>query len=69
MRGWHRGWLHTNDPLIDLVEAVVNNDEHYVMSIRCKVQDLNPNKAELVGIVGDARYIDVYVERPNGKRE
>lgn len=66
MRGWHRVWLHVNDPLIDLSHAVVNNDEHYVMSSGCKIQDLNPNKLELVGIIGDSTFIDVFVEMPNG---
>jgi hypothetical protein len=68
MPGWHRIWLHTNDPLIDFTGAIVNNDEHYIMSTGCKVQDLNANKLELSGIVGDSTYIDVLVVRPSGKK-
>ncbi|HSR34137.1 MAG TPA: hypothetical protein VLY63_26520, partial [Anaerolineae bacterium] len=69
MRGWHRIWLHTNDSLIDFAGAIVNNDEHYIMSTGCKVQDLNPNKLELTGIVGDSTYIDVLVVKSNGKKK
>jgi hypothetical protein len=68
MTGWHRIWLHTNDPLISFAGAIVNNDEHYIMSTGCKVQDLNPNKLERTGIIGDSTYIDVLVVRPSGKK-
>jgi hypothetical protein len=68
MTGWHRIWLHTNDPLIDFTGAVVNNDEHYIMSTGCQVQDLNENKQELVGIVGNSTYIDVEVMEPSGNK-
>ena len=61
-------WLHTNDPLIDFTGAIVNNDEHYIMSTGCMVQELNHNKLELTGIVGDSTYIDVEVVRPSGKK-
>jgi hypothetical protein len=64
--GWHRIWLHLNDPLISLSGAIVNNDEHYIMSTGCMVQELNKNKQELVGIIGDSTYIDVLVKLPNG---
>jgi len=67
MDGWHRVWLHINDPLISFSGAIVNNDEHYVMTSGCKAQDLNKNKLELTGIIGDSSYIDVFVEKPNGK--
>lgn len=67
--GWHRIWLHTNDPLISFSGTIVNNDEHYIMSSGCMVQELNPNKLELTGIIGDSTYIDVLVVRPNGKRK
>jgi len=67
MPGWHRIWLHTNDPLISFSGAIVNNDEHYIMTSGCMAQELNQNKQELVGIIGDSTYIDVLVERPNGK--
>jgi len=67
MPGWHRIWLHTNDPLIDFTGAIVNNDEHYIMTTGCMAQELNKNKQELVGIVGNSTYIDVLVERPKGK--
>lgn len=66
MPGWHRIWLHVNDPLIDFTGAIVNNDEHYIMSTGCMAQELNQNKQDLVGIIGDSTYIDVLVERPNG---
>jgi len=69
MPGWHRIWLHVNDPQISFTGAIVNNDEHYIMSTGCKVQDISANKLELTGIVGDSTYIDVYVERPSGKKK
>lgn len=66
MAGWHRIWLHLNDPLISLSGAEVNNDEHYIMTSGCKVQDLNKNKQSLVGIIGNSTYIDVYVKASTG---
>jgi hypothetical protein len=69
MRGWHRIWLHTNDPLISFSGAIVNNDEHYIMTSGCMAQELNPNKLELTGIIGDSTYIDVLVVKPNGKKK
>ncbi len=69
MPGWHRIWLHTNDPLIDLSFAEINNDEHYIITTGCKAQDLNQNKLDLSGIVGDSTFIDVYVEKPKGKKK
>jgi hypothetical protein len=69
MRGWHRIWLHTNDPLISFSGAIVNNDEHYIMTTGCMAQELNKNKQDLVGIIGDSTYIDVEVLKPNGKRK
>ena len=68
MPGWHRIWLHTNDPLISFSGAIVNNDEHYIMSTGCMAQELNPNKLELTGIIGDSTYIDVLVVEPKGKK-
>ena len=68
MPGWHRIWLHTNDPLISFSGAIVNNDEHYIMSTGCMVQELNPNKLELTGIIGNSTYIDVEVVKANGKK-
>ena len=38
------------------------------MSTGCMVQELNPNKLELSGIVGDSTCIDVQVVRPSGKK-
>jgi hypothetical protein len=67
LAGWHRIWLHFNDPLLTLSGAVVNNDEHYVMTTGCMAEGLNQNKAELVGVVGNSTYIDVLVALPNGK--
>lgn len=69
MTGWHRIWLHLNDPLISLSGAIVNNDEHYIMTSGCMAQKLNENKLELTGIIGDSTYIDVLVKKPNGKRK
>jgi hypothetical protein len=69
MPGWHRIWLHVNDPMIDFSGAIVNNDEHYIMSTGCMVQELNQNKLALVGIIGDSTYIDVLVERPSGGKK
>ncbi len=66
MPGWHRIWLHTNDPLISFTGAIVNNDEHYILTSGCMAQTLNPNKLELTGIIGDSTYIDVLVVRPSG---
>lgn len=68
MTGWHRIWLHLNDPLISLSGAIVNNDEHYIMTSGCMAQTLNPNKLALTGIVGDSTYIDVLVQRPSGNK-
>ena len=68
MTGWHRIWLHTNDPLISFEGAIVNNDEHYIMTSGCMAQTLNENKLALVGIVGDSTYIDVEVMRPSGNK-
>jgi hypothetical protein len=69
MPGWHRVWLHTNDPQISFSGAIVNNDEHYIMSTGCMVQELNKNKLELTGIIGDSTFIDVLVLRPSGKNK
>jgi len=69
MTGWHRIWLHTNDPLISFSGAIVNNDEHYIMTSGCMAQELNENKLILVGIVGNSTYIDVEVMRPSGKKK
>ena len=66
MTGWHRIWIHFNDPLIDLSYAIVNNDEHCIMSTGCMVQELNKNKQELVGIVDNNTYIDEEVFAPSG---
>jgi hypothetical protein len=66
MPGWHRIWLHVNDPLISFSGAIVNNDEHYIMTSGCMAQTLNPNKLELTGIQGNSTYIDVLVVRPGG---
>jgi hypothetical protein len=66
MPGRHRIWLHTNDPLISFSGAIVNNDEHYIMTTGCMAQTLNPNKLDLTGIVGNSTYIDVLVVRPSG---
>jgi len=61
MPGWHRVWLHLNDPLISFSDAIVNNDEHYIMTTGCQVQELSPNKQELTGIIGESTFIDVLV--------
>jgi len=61
MSGWHRIWMHFTDPLISLSGAIVNNDEHYIMSTGYMAEPLNKNKEELVGVVGDSTFIDVYV--------
>lgn len=69
MTGWHRIWLHLNDPLISLSGAIVNNDEHYIMTSGCMAQELNKNKLELTGVIGDSTYIDVQVMKPSGKNK
>jgi len=69
MTGWHRIWLHLNDPLISLSGAIVNNDEHYIMTSGCMAQELNENKLELTGVIGNSTYIDVEVKRPSGKNK
>ncbi|KUK49371.1 MAG: hypothetical protein XD74_0041 [Actinobacteria bacterium 66_15] len=69
MPGWHRVWLHTNDPLISLQGAIVNNDEHYIMSTGFLAEELTKNKLELSGIVGDSTFIDVLVVKPNGGKK
>lgn len=68
MPGWHRIWMHFNDPQISLSGAIVNNDEHYIMSSGYMAEGLNKNKEALVGIVGDSTYVDVYVYPPSGGR-
>ena len=68
MPGWHRIWIHFNDPQISLSGAIVNNDEHYIMSSGYMAEGLNKNKEALVGIVGDSTYVDVYVYPPSGGR-
>jgi hypothetical protein len=67
MTGWHRIWIHFTDPLIDLSYAIVNNDEHYIMSSGFMAEPLNKNKLELVGIVGNSTFIDVEVMKPSGR--
>src|SRR5690606_32646686 len=69
MPGWHRVWLHTNDPLISFEGAIVNNDEHYIMSTGFMAEEISPNKLELTGIVGESTFIDVLVVQPNGGRK
>lgn len=69
MSGWHRIWMHFNDPLISLEGAIVNNDEHYIMSTGYMAEELSKNKQELVGIVGNSTFIDVYVYPANGGRK
>jgi hypothetical protein len=69
MPGWHRIWLNTFDPLISFEGAIINNDEHYIMSTGCMAQELSPNKLEHSGIIGNSTFIDVLVERPKGKRK
>ena len=39
------------------------------MSTGCMVQELNKNKLELSGIVGNSTYIDVIVVKPSGKKK
>lgn len=68
MPGWHRIWLHLNDPLITLEGAIVNNDEHYIMTSGYMAEPLSQNKLDLVGVVGDSTFIDVYVFPPSGRR-
>lgn len=66
MEGVHRIWLHVTDPLITLEGAIVNNDEHYVMSTLCgPAEFLAPNKIALTGIIGDSTFINVTVKKPN----
>ena len=69
MPGWHRIWLHLDDPLISLSGAIINNDEHYDMETGNKLEDLSPNKLELSGIDDDSTYIDVLVVRTSGNRK
>ncbi len=66
MTGEHR-WLHITDPMISLSGAIVNNDEHYVMSTECGAAEfLAPNKIAKTGIIGNSTFIDVLVKMPNG---
>lgn len=67
MPGVHRIWLHFNDPLISFSGAVINDDEHYIMSSGVEAEPLNKNKAEMSGIVGDSTFIEVLVVKPAGK--
>ena len=39
------------------------------MSTGCMVQELNPNKLELTGIIGDSTYIDVLVDEAQRQEE
>lgn len=66
MEGVHRIWLHVTDPLITFEGAIINNDEHYVMSTLCGPAELlAPNKIALTGIIDNSTFIDVTVKKPN----
>lgn len=69
MPGVHRIWFHFQDPLISLAGAIVNDDDHYIMSSGCKAEDLSHNKLAMSGIVGNSTYIDVLVLKPSGGKK
>ena len=67
-------WVDADgDGVVDDSEWVLDydldDDEHYIMSTGCMVQELNQNKLELTGIIGDSTYIDVLVVRPSGGKK
>lgn len=69
MAGSHRIWLHLNDPLIEFEGAKINDDDHLIMSLGLEAEEINHNKAEMSGIVGNSTYIDVLVVKPNGRKK
>jgi hypothetical protein len=66
MTGVHRIWFHVTDPLIDLTWAKVNNDEHYIFTTGCMVEELSPGKILKSGVIGNSTFVDVLVKNPNG---
>jgi hypothetical protein len=66
MAGLHRITLYVSDPLISFEGAVVNNDEHYVMTTGAMAQRLSSNKVGLSWVQGNVTWIDVDVVAPSG---
>ena len=69
MPGTHRIWLHVNDPLISFSGAIINDDDHYIMSSGCMAATLNQHKLAKSGIVGNSTFIDVLVVKPSGSKK
>jgi hypothetical protein len=65
--GWHRITLTINDPNINLVNADVENDEHFDMTTGIQLEELSWHKKELSGVFYNTTYIDVYVLPKGGK--
>lgn len=66
MPGTHRITFYVEDPLITFEGALVNNDEHYVMTTGAMAQTLSTNKEGLSWVQGDVTWIDVDVVAPSG---
>jgi len=66
MPGLHRITFYVEDPLITFEGALVNNDEHYVMTTGALAQTLSTNKEGLSWVQGDVTWIDVDVVAPSG---
>lgn len=66
MEGVHRIYFYMLDPNISFEGAIINNDEHYVMSTECgPAEYLSPNTINKSVVIGNVTWIDVLVKKPN----
>jgi hypothetical protein len=67
MEGVHRIYFYMLDPKIRFDGAIINNDEHYVMSTLCgPAEQLSPNTINKSVISSyNTTWIDVLVKKPN----
>lgn len=66
MEGVHRIYFYMLDPKISFDGAIINNDEHYVMSTLCGPAELlSPNTINKSVVLGQVTWIDVLVKKPN----
>lgn len=64
--GTHRIYFYMLDPKISFAGAIINNDEHYVMSTLCgPAEQLSPNTINKSVVLGQVTWIDVLVKKPN----
>ena len=70
MTGKHKIWLHITDPLINFTGAIVNDDDHYIMSSGCMAEELNKQKQAKTGIwCCKSTWIEVMVDPHTGGRK